>query len=107
MKFKTSSGTEYILKNVEMQIYATEEECPYVGPQGIPVNVTYTGELARVGTPLRDIGGGFIDNTGAFYFVEFTRMPALGDRFTYYHEKWAGCYSTPVSEIETEKNDLL
>lgn len=102
IRFKTSSGTEYILKDVEMQIAATGEPCPSVGPQGIPVNVTYTGKLTRVGVPLKNlIGDGYTDtNTDEFYSVEFARMPTVGDSFLYYHELWAGCYSTPVSEIE-------
>lgn len=104
LKFKTSSGTEYILKNVEIKIEATEEPCPSVGPQGIPVNVTYTGELARIGSPLRDVStGGSFDTTGAFYFVEFTRRPAVGNSFSYYHEQWAGCYSTPITELSPDE----
>lgn len=104
LKFKTSSGTEYILKDVELQIDATGEDCPAVGPQGIPVVVTYTGKLARVGSPLRDLStGGYLDTaTDSFHSVTFASMPTVGDRFVYYHELWAGCFSTPVSEINAE-----
>ena len=101
LKFKTESGTEYILKNVEMQIEPTGELCPSVGPQGVPVFVTYTGKLTRIGSSLRDLStGGSFDTTDEFHSVEFSRMPTIGDRFTYYHELWAGCYSTPITTID-------
>lgn len=101
MKFKTESGTEYILKDIEMQIFPTGESCPSVGPQGIPVVVVYTGKLARIGAPLRDLStGGFMDTPDDFHSVEFSKMPEVGDRFVYDHELWAGCYSTPITVID-------
>lgn len=101
MKFKTESGTEYILKDIEMQLHTTGEPCPSVGPQGIPVSVTYTGKLARIGAPLRDLStGGYMDTPDEFHSVEFPRMPTIGDRFIYDHEVWAGCYSTPITVID-------
>lgn len=103
MRFKTLSGTEYVLENVEMIVEATGEECPSVGPQGIPVAVHYTGSLARVGVPMLSmITGGTMDVTEEYHQVEFARKPELGVRFTYWHPVWAGCYSTAVTEIEDE-----
>lgn len=100
MRFKTTSGTDYILNNIETQIEATGESCPSVGPQGIPVRVVYTGNLLRVGVPLLDAWTGKeFEAEADFHQIEFTSMPEIGVRFTYYHPLWAGCYSTPVTEI--------
>lgn len=101
MRFKTVSGTEYILTDIELQLEATGEPCPSVGPQGIPVVLSYTGNLSRVGKPMRNIyTGEHIEKSDEFHPVEFARMPTVGESFAYYHQQWAGCYSTPVSEIE-------
>lgn len=100
MRFKTKSGTEYVLKDVEMVVEATGEEYPSVGPQGIPVIVSYTGSLSRLGVPLRDLSTeGFFETVEEFHYIEFASMPKVGSRFTYYHPVWAGCYSTPITEI--------
>lgn len=101
MKFKTASGTEYILTDIETEIEATGELCPSVGPQGIPVIVFYTGNLTRVGKPLRDIStGGHIETTGDVERVTFSKMPEVGYRFVYDHPVWAGCYSTIITDLE-------
>lgn len=100
MRFSTESGTEYILNDIEMVVEATGEECPSVGPQGLPVRVSYTGNLSRVGKPLRDLStGGRFEAAEEFYSIEFSNMPEVGSRFTYYHPMWAGCYSTPITNI--------
>lgn len=103
MKFKTASGTEYILTDIETEINATGEPCPPVGPQGIPVILSYTGTLSRVGKPLFDMssGGSFQTNEES-HRIEFNHLPEIGVRFTYYHPVWAGCYSTIVTVIEED-----
>jgi hypothetical protein len=104
MKFKTLSGTEYILNNIEMIVEATGEPCPAVGPQGIPVRVSYTGSLARIGDPMKSLfTGDDLKTTEEFHTVEFASKPEVGVRFTYYHPEWFGCYSTAVTEIEEEE----
>ncbi len=101
MKFKTISGTEYLLKDIETHIEATGEPPPSVGPQGIPVIVWYIGELARVGKPLTDLmSGGSFETDEDFYSVKFSSMPVIGERFFYYHPAWYSCYSTKIVEIK-------
>ena len=100
MRFKTESGTEYILKDIETVIEATGEDCPSVGPQGIPVRVSYTGKMSRRGVPLRMLDTGVhLETAGEFHQIEFVSMPEIGSRFTYYHPVWMGCYSTPITDI--------
>lgn len=101
MRFITASGTEYILKDVKMVIEATGEPIPSVGPQGIPVSVSYTGSMARVGVPMYDMRTGEkeLGTTDEFHPVEFFSMPIVGERFIYDHSVWLGCYSTAVIEI--------
>ena len=80
MIFETMSGAKYKLRNVE-----ADTEGGYVG------------ELVRLGDrPFHHIDVEVDMNDGEWGKVLFYRMPAIGESFRYWHERWMACASTPV-----------
>lgn len=106
LRFTTFSGTEYALKDIIRHVVVTGEECPGVGPKGVPVAVHYTALMARMGTPLRHVDGGFIETSYEFHTIRFNHLPQLDERFNYYHPVWQWGYSTPVQCVEEQRRKV-
>lgn len=79
MIFETTSGTKYKLRNVK------------ANTEG------YVGELVRLGDrPFRSLDVEVDMNDGWWGKVWFYHLPAIGESFRYWHERWMSCASTPV-----------
>lgn len=84
VRFRTKSGTIYELTDIQ-QLNDGE----------------FLAGLRRLGNkPFIDLSGGRIDmNDGDIALVSYFQEPTVGVSFRYFHDRWAGCISTPVEEI--------